>query len=379
MGPDPLPLLALEEARDSNGYGARRASCHMPIAERVHRKARDHRAPIGRARGRLVRAPLGLWVLIAALQPGCGSTDGNASPGEVGIYDPDGSPFGSTPPGDGGGASLAVSVAPPGAALCPGQCVDLSAQAVGGTAPYSYRWNPGPPGTAESLHACPSATTTYTVTATDSSGRSGELGGAPARGSASATVTVSSPLDCRADAQSDAAADAFANAPTDSSMEMLVDTSSDGPVGSPADAWTGCEVVTAPMLNLADSGLCQPGDSGVGILPFPLPLPEPLLAGQSYSITLDIPLTVPTAPAVNAAVWGSTGDCVYGQRLTTQPLAFTPLISSTPRITFCATVDANYSRLVVGTYLPSPASGGWGSGPPTAQVCAISTCVGSDR
>jgi hypothetical protein len=356
MGLDPLPLLVLGEARDSNGFGVSRASFDMPVAERVHLE-------------------LGAWVLIAALQPGCGS-DGNASQGEVGIYDPDGSfPFGATPVGDAGGGSLAVSIAPPSAALCPGQCVDLSAQAVGGTAPYSYRWNPGPPGSAESVHACPSATTTYTVTATDSSGRSGELGGAPARGSASGTVTVSSSLDCRVDAQ------ALADAPVDSSLEVPLDSLSDVSVGSSADAWTGCEVVSVLQpQNVVDSGPCQPVDAGLpGVLAFQLALPNPLLAGQSYGITLDVTLTVPTVAAVNVAVWGSTGDCAYGQRLTAQPLPVTLLITSTSRITFCTTVDANYPRLIVGTYQRSPpSSGGFGASPPTGQVCAISSCAASD-
>ena len=121
----------------------------------------------------------------ALLVTGCGSS--RAPVGEVGVF-PEGGAF--TGDDAGGAGTVSVSVTPAAAVLCPGQCADLVASASGGVAPYAYGWGQGL-GATSSQHVCPAATTTYDVTATDSSGQAGELAKPSAAGSAQATVTVS--------------------------------------------------------------------------------------------------------------------------------------------------------------------------------------------
>jgi len=56
--------------------------------------------------------------------------------------------------------------------LCKGQSADLTATASGGTAPYTYKWQPGG-ATTQKIHVSPMSTTTYSVTVTDKNGCTG--------------------------------------------------------------------------------------------------------------------------------------------------------------------------------------------------------------
>ncbi|MEW6469046.1 MAG: gliding motility-associated C-terminal domain-containing protein [Bacteroidota bacterium] len=53
--------------------------------------------------------------------------------------------------------------------ICPGSCTNLNGSATGGTAPYTYSWAPSGM-TTSTVNVCPTATTTYTLFATDSAG-----------------------------------------------------------------------------------------------------------------------------------------------------------------------------------------------------------------
>jgi hypothetical protein len=141
---------------------------------------RDSQQP-GSARRLGAVVPIASLLFAAAR---CGATPNALSTVETegGVFEGD----------DGGGASgvLSVSVDPATPVVCPGQCVNLTAAAVAGTPPYSYKWTGGVTGTAPTQRICPTATTTYSITATDSSGHGGELATSSARATASATVTV---------------------------------------------------------------------------------------------------------------------------------------------------------------------------------------------
>jgi hypothetical protein len=118
-----------------------------------------------------------------------------------------------TPGNDAGTSSLLVSASPAGPVVCPGACVALSAQAAGGKAPYSYKWSNGLVSDGGAVTACPSATTTYTVTATDSSGSAGEFTSASLTGTAKVIVTVST--DCSDGGPEGTASDGGAPATTE--------------------------------------------------------------------------------------------------------------------------------------------------------------------
>jgi hypothetical protein len=118
----------------------------------------------------------------------CGSGAGNL--GEVGTYNDGGGNFGGSGSDAGAPGSLQASITPSSASVCPGQCADLAASAAGGVAPYTYAWTAGVTGSTAMQHVCPTQTTTYSVTATDSSGHGGELAASAAKASTSTTVTV---------------------------------------------------------------------------------------------------------------------------------------------------------------------------------------------
>jgi hypothetical protein len=139
------------------------------------------------------------FFLAATLAAGCGS--GAHSFLDVGSDDGGGGGSGSNlalgSGADASTASLSVSASARSTPLCPGQCTTLSASAGGGKAPYALRWDHGLTTDGGPVTVCPSASTTYTVTATDSSGHSGgEISAATLTGSAKVTVEVSAAASC---------------------------------------------------------------------------------------------------------------------------------------------------------------------------------------
>jgi hypothetical protein len=138
--------------------------------------------------------------LVVALASTTACTGGVRPSPETGAVDGGGIPFGGGAGADATAGSFAVTSSAGSSSLCPGQCVDLTAQATGGVTPYAYAWDQGLEGTDGTAHACPDATTTYTVTAHDGSGMSGELTRPPAQASASVTVVVEPSCDGTGDA-----------------------------------------------------------------------------------------------------------------------------------------------------------------------------------
>jgi hypothetical protein len=129
-----------------------------------------------------------------SLQAGCGSGRSGGLAGEVGTYEPGDAGSFTFASGDGTtAAKLSVSVSPPELTSCAGECLTLTPQGVGGTPPYSYTWSDGLATDGGSVTVCPTVTTTYSVTATDSSGHSGELSRPDNAATRGATITV---LDC---------------------------------------------------------------------------------------------------------------------------------------------------------------------------------------
>jgi gliding motility-associated-like protein len=59
-----------------------------------------------------------------------------------------------------------------GGNVCVGSCIDLVAEATGGTPPYTYSWSHGLGSSAGPVNVCPDKNTIYTLTITDSDGAS---------------------------------------------------------------------------------------------------------------------------------------------------------------------------------------------------------------
>ncbi len=138
---------------------------------------------------------------------------------------------------DAAAGSLHVAIAASATEVCPGQCVDLTAVASGGLAPYTYSWSNDVVGAPQ--HVCPQGSTSYAVAATDSSGSSGELGKPPAGGSASIAIAVASSCssDGGAGSQDAIAADVVAGPPlpaTGLSLQCSISwPATDGAAGYP--------------------------------------------------------------------------------------------------------------------------------------------------
>lgn len=118
----------------------------------------------------------------------------------------------------------------PNGRICLGSCVLLRAQAEHGVAPYRYTFDHGTSASVHTQRVCPSETTTYQVSASDSS-FDGEFGGKNAPVSSSLTVTVDRCTDGTLPPADDAGAkDASITTPT----EPPVRDSGIGPSGTVA-------------------------------------------------------------------------------------------------------------------------------------------------
>src|SRR5262249_24528363 len=81
------------------------------------------------------------------------------------------------------GAALSGSISTTSSNLCIGQSATLSADFVGGGAPYSYTWSPGGQ-TTQTISVTPSTATSYTVSVLDNCG---------ANASANTSIAVTNP------------------------------------------------------------------------------------------------------------------------------------------------------------------------------------------
>lgn len=128
---------------------------------------------------------------LVLVETSCG---GSKPPYSLDVGTNDSGTFAGASSGGVAAGTLIVSVSPRAPAVCPGQCTALTPSATGGMGPYAYRWSPAGSVDGGADVVCPASTTTYTLTATDSSGHAGEFARPNAAGTATLTVTVSN--DC---------------------------------------------------------------------------------------------------------------------------------------------------------------------------------------
>jgi hypothetical protein len=291
-------------------------------------------------------------VSFALLGGGSACSSGRGSLGEVGTYDDAGLFSGGTDAGGADGAgTFRVAITPAAPTVCAGQCVDLSASATGGVAPYSYQWEGGSAADG-SLHVCPTSSTRYSVTSTDHSGHGGELAASSGQASTSAEVTVSG--DCNGDA----------DAISDGRVSALPDE------GADAIPWTGCETSTST------TSACGLEFDGSNVpIEWSVPLTNALMANQSYDVTMQVNTVVPTASSLQIEVFGSNASCQADQILTLQPLPVTPILGGVVSIHFCTTAQASESQLLVGIIVSGSGGIGTGSDALNVQTCAVEACA----
>jgi hypothetical protein len=206
-----------------------------------------------------------------------------------------------------------------------GTCSVLVAQVQGGVPPYSYAWSdPAFQGMA-SHEVCPTMPTRYTLTVTDSSGKSSGEITMPAQ-----KVQVSASVDC-------------------------VAPSTDA--GTPAGALDGCRLTTTQHAEATDGGMgldCPANVTSSGLeavidggveASHAGQLPGRLLAGHAYSFAYDRVLPLSVGQPVTVDVYGSNAPdiCTEGEKLFTMNLD-----GSLPAWdkTYCFTPAKDYSYII---------------------------------
>ena len=262
-----------------------------------------------------------------------------------------------------------ISVSPPAARVCPGECVMLDVQAGGGTPPYTFRWDHGLPASG-TVRVCPTTTTTYTVTADDSSGQpSGDAPTPDAEDTDHTTITVDPACDAGF-AQGDEPT------PVEQELEAGVDEAgpSPGTCDDPVDdiPWSGCMTFDSGnnvMPSKAYGGWCEKPSATLAAYSFGLCPPHALLRGASYQVDVRYDLQTVTGPAPQSAVLGSPAHCAIGETIlpmSTWPVV-TPFTGSFSQ-SACITPDFDYHELTV--EIVQDLYSGIGSCQISFQICA---------
>ena len=266
---------------------------------------------------------------------------------------------------DASGPAVSVAITPSAPSICRGRCVALSASASGGKAPYTFVGSPAGGASGGSLTACPAVTTTYGVSATDSSGSAGEVQHASLSGSANVTVAVDPSCS-------------DGGAPTDGVPADAGPPDTDGSDAPASTAsWTGCEDATSQSFDI-DAGLCVAPNSQSTTFDWTIALAKPLLRGQSYDVTMMVNTVVPTGPPPNLDVWASSSSdrCEPVQEVTNQTLSVLPIIGGTATVHFCATAQADASALLAGWIFSANSGIGTGTNAISLTACAVASCAG---
>jgi hypothetical protein len=221
--------------------------------------------------------------MLGLLPAGCGSGASSGFAGEVGTYEPDGGLVLGSGDASAPGAldahieqnHITVTFV---TLSCTGPCADVVAVPTGGNAPYTFKWDDG--STSASRHVCPTASTSYAVTVTDT-GVTGEL--------ARAAQSVRVPLEANVIACPDGGV-------TDAGPGAT-----DGPVDPSCSAVT---VGTAPASCTSPSGgILSPLGTGA------------LIANAATTIRVTGTGSFTAGQGWNYEVWGSPDGCTLDELL----------------------------------------------------------------
>jgi hypothetical protein len=257
---------------------------------------------------------------------GATSDDASNEPSDAGVlysYGEAGAVFNQHP--DGGGPLQSRIQVNGNGSTC-GACVVLLAQTQGGIEPYSSVWSdpslqgPGP------FQICPQAPTTYSVTVTDSSSASGELG------TGAQTVTAHADLKCTPSDGGDTGSlngCVFTTGTPDGGLDAggILECTQDEV--DAAVAWADGGVVSATVTRV-------PGGR--------------LLAGHTYQYSYDRLLPLNFGQPVNVDVFGATADAVCSPKQKLFSLYLDGSIFNWHQ-GYCFTPDRDYEYAITYVYI----------------------------
>ena len=251
---------------------------------------------------------------------------------------------------------------------CSNQCADVQAVAKGGHTPYSYTWENG--STNPARHVCPSSSTSYDVTVTDTASSSGEL--------RRPSSTVTAPLAANVVKCGDAGTTTDAGPPP-SWLHCIVNPSFEGVVtptqfqAFEASPWNACYAggfITYSAIGDATLWPTQnwtfpPASEGATYLALgqqalfvgrtSQTLCAPVEAGAARSFLVDLARATSNAPTLEATtqvmqVLGGTSECAETDVLWTSP----PL--TVAWATYCVTIRPQQPITTLG-FRPSGTGG----------------------
>jgi hypothetical protein len=286
-------------------------------------------------------AAAGVLVLVLlAAQDGCGSGANGPLAGEVGVYDDGGPSFVGS---DAAAGALDAHIEQNHITVafvtlsCAGPCADVVAVPTGGQAPYTFKWEDG--SMSASRHVCPTSSTSYQVTVTDT-GTVGELARPAETAQTSLTADV---IACPEGGTSDAGAGLCISNPSFEGTAGVFD----------ATPWNDCEFGLSPGVwnQLWNASTRLPGQQGPSLSPTDgqtyleigsctqggascVPMGgglvsgmtcAPLHTGTSYSLKIDLASTLPgQASALDTPIalqiWGASSSCSKEEPLWTSPI-----------------------------------------------------------
>lgn len=217
---------------------------------------------------------------------------------------------------------------------CAGDCAEVEAVARGGNPPYTFAWNDGSTDALRRL--CPTAATTFEVTATDTAIEADEFRYEAQTATAELSATV---LDCATDAGVPADLDCFLENPSFEGTPAV----GLGDLGAALPHWSVCWAT--PDVNPSFSNLpASDGSTYLGAVgnessanfseSAGAAFCTPLQAAQPVSFTVDIAMSSYIGGAGALELWGGATPCSKDELLWTSPV-----ITETDQWrTFCGTL-----------------------------------------
>jgi hypothetical protein len=262
---------------------------------------------------------------VAACAAACGSSGGGAAPSDVADATAGNPSAPSDPNGhvpsvgarDGAASGFTTDSSVPSKlsarilpVKCNGRCADVRVDVEGGNPPYSIQWDDGSTSTTREVCSVPDGGGIH-VQVTDTAGADHEI---PMPAQTATDQAGANELDCT-------------------------------PI---EDAGAGCQfLLSSTFLGAVDAApYASCDDAGQSVS---LTLPQPLHAGQSYKVEMDLVFPVLLGSMPSLEFWGASQTCADGQRL--GKLTF----DGSTHLSFCAEPTQDFTSLTIYPEVPDGA------------------------